>query len=285
MLLKQNSLSLPKNLALVTFGELLIAFSTKVNLLYLILYYTWIWKSKIICYKLFKNSNLDDSGISLPVFLSRTNVKLHISVTPKMLKKVITNLDSSKGSGLDCIPAVVLKNCEPDLSYILAELFNMCLKEYYFPECWKLYSMVPVFKNIGERSTAKNYNLVSLLSVVFRAFNRSGATWAVTLDISKAFNRVLHTGILHKLNSYDISGQIFDLIFSFLSNRRLWVVLDGMSSQEYPVKAGVSKGSNLGPKIFLLYINDLPDDVTCSIATYADDTTLNVIRHLICGNN
>ena len=72
-----------------------------------------------------KNSNHDDSGISLSVFPSGTNVKLHnISVTPKMVKKVITNLDSSKASGPDCIPVVVLKNCEPELSYILAELFK-----------------------------------------------------------------------------------------------------------------------------------------------------------------
>ena len=62
-------------------------------------------------------------------------MKLHnISVTPKMVKKVIMNLDLSKASGPDCIPVVVLKNCEPELSYILAELFNNCLKESCFPD-------------------------------------------------------------------------------------------------------------------------------------------------------
>ena len=66
---------------------------------------------------------------------------------------------------------------------------------------------------------------------------------------------------------------LFGLI-SFLSNRRLQVVLDGKSSQEYPVNAGVPQGSILGPTLFLLYINDLPDDVFCDIAIYADDTTL-----------
>ena len=180
--------------------------------------------------------------------------------------------------------------------------------------------MVPVFKNVGERSTAKNYRPVSLLFVVSkvfeklvnnrivdhlekcglfsdfqygfrssrstadlltvvsdriaRAFNRSGATRAVALYISKAFDRVWHAGLLHKLKSYGISGQIFGLISSFLSNRQLRVVLDGKSSQEYPVNAGVPQGSILGPTLFLLYINDLPDDVICNIAIYADDTTL-----------
>ena len=61
---------------------------------------------------------------------------------------------------------------EPELSYILAELFNMCLKESCFPDCWKVSSVVPVFKNVGERSTAKNYRPVSLLSVVSKVFEK-----------------------------------------------------------------------------------------------------------------
>ena len=74
------------------------------------------------------------------------------------------------------------------------------------------------------------------------------------------------------------------LLFSVIG--RLRVVLDGKSSQEYPVNAGVPQWSILGPTLFLLYINDLPDDAICNIAIYADDTTLyrNVIRYLICGN-
>ena len=106
------------------------------------------------------------------------------------------------------------------------------------------------------------------------AFNRSGANRAVALDISKAFNRVWHAGLLHKLKSYGVSGQIFGPVSSFLSNRLLPVVVDGKSSQEYSVNAGVPQGSILGPTLFLLYINDLSDDVICNIAIYADDTTL-----------
>ena len=225
-------------------------------------------KAKLFPKNFSGNSNLDDSSISLPVFPSRTNLKLHnISATPKMFRKVLMNLDLSKGPCPDYIPVVVLKNCEPELSYILAELFNKCLKESCFPDCWKVSSVVPVFKNVGERSTAKSYCPVSLLSVVSkvfeklvnnmivdhlekcglfsdfqygfrsfrstadlltvvsdriaRAFNRSGAIRAVALDISKAFDRIWHAGLLHKLKSYGISGQIFGHIFSFLINRQL----------------------------------------------------------------
>ena len=110
-----------------------------------------------------KNSNLQDSAVSLPVFPSKTNQKLNnISVTPKMVKKARMNFDLLKVSGPDCIPVVVLKKCEPELSYIPAELLSKCLKESCFPDYREVSSVVPVFKNVGERSKARNYHPVSL---------------------------------------------------------------------------------------------------------------------------
>ena len=107
------------------------------------------------------------------------------------------------------------------------------------------------------------------------AFKRSGDTQAVAFDISKAW----HAGFLHKPEPYGISVQIFDLISSFLSNRRLCVVLNEKFSQEYPVNAGVPQDSILGPTLFLLYINKLPNDVACNIVIYANDTTLYSKSH------
>ena len=112
-----------------------------------------------------------------------------------MIKKVIMNIDSSKASGLDCIPVLVLKNSEPEVSYILVEFFNLCLKESCFPDCWKVSSVVPVFKNIGEKSTAKNYLPVDLLSVV-----------------SKVFENIINNRIVDHLEKFDhflISGTAF----------------------------------------------------------------------------
>ena len=115
----------------------------------------------------------NDSGISLPVFPPGANLGLHdISVTPNMVGKVITNLDLSKGSSLDCIPVVVLKNSDPELFYIIAELFSNSLKESCFPDCWKVSSVVSVFKNIEERPKDKNYRPVSLFSVISKVFEK-----------------------------------------------------------------------------------------------------------------
>ena len=95
------------------------------------------------------------------------------------------------------------------------------------------------------------------------AFNKPGATRAAPLDISKAFDGVWHAGLPQKLNSYGISGQIIGFISSFLSNRRLRVVLDGKFSQEYSVNAGVPQGFIFGPTLFVHFF-----------AIYAGDTTL-----------
>ena len=130
-------------------------------------------KAKLFPKNFSKNSNLDGLGVSLSVFPSWTSLKLHnISVTHKMSKKVITNLDSSMAPSLDCIPVVVLKNWEPELSFMLTKLFNICLEKSCFPDCWKVSSVVPVFKNVGERSTAKNYYPFSLPSVVSKVFEK-----------------------------------------------------------------------------------------------------------------
>ena len=242
------------------------------------------------------------------------------------------NLDFSKASGPDCIPVVVLKNYEPERSYILAELFNKFLKESCFPDCWEVSSVVPVFKNIGERSTAQNYHPVSLLSVVSkvfeklvnnrivdhlqkcglfsdfhygfrssqstadllivvsdriaRAFNKSVATPAVALDISKAFNRVWDAG-LHKLKSYGMSGQIFGLISSFLSNRWLRVVLDGKSLQEYPVMREFFNAPFLVLQfsyyILIVFLTMLSVILLSMLMILL--SIQGVIGHLICGNN
>ena len=94
------------------------------------------------------------------------------------------------------------------------------------------------------------------------------------LDISKAFDRVWHDGLIFKLRSYGITGPFLSLLRNFLSDRFQRVVLNGQSSEWKLIQAGVPQGSVLGPLFFLIYINDLPDNLESKPKVFADDTSL-----------
>ena len=246
-----------------------------------------------------------------------------------MVKKVITNLDLSKASGPDCTPQVVLNNCEPELSYRLAKLFNKCLKESCFPYCWKVSLVVPVFKNVGERSTAKNYRPISLLFVVSkifeklvnnrivdhlekcglfsdplygfrssrstgdlltvvsdriaRVFNRSGATQAVALDISKASDRVWHAG-LKTLMEFQVRYLALFLLFLVIDSfewfwmgsvhKSIQLMLEFLEAPYLVLHFSYYTLMTLLMMLSVILLSMLM--ILLSI--------LNVIRHLICGN-
>ena len=175
ILIKQKGPSIPRNLTLETFGKLLTVFSIKLNLLFL-LYPKVQWCcllhliSKNYLLKSFsKNSNLFYSGIYLLVFPSRTSLKLHISVTPKLVKKFIMKFDSSKVCGPHCI-AVVILNCGPELSYIQNELFNGQVHEYH-----------PIFEGMVAKLTVTNN-----LSIIFKSKQNSGkySVWWLSKQIN-----------------------------------------------------------------------------------------------------
>ena len=94
------------------------------------------------------------------------------------------------------------------------------------------------------------------------------------LDLSKAFDRVWHDGLMYKMECCGISGNLHALIQSFLSDRKQRVVLNGKSSQWSTIAAGVPQVSVLGPLFFLVYINELVDNVNSDVKIFADDTSL-----------
>ena len=96
----------------------------------------------------------------------------------------------------------------------------------------------------------------------------------VFLDISKAFDRVWHEGLLFKLRQLGIEGPLLNLISSYLTNRQQCVTIGGQSSSMLPIEAGVPQGSILGPLLFLVFINDITDDISCDIKLFADDTSI-----------
>ena len=113
----------------------------------------------------------------------------------------------------------------------------------------------------------------------FGAFhcNPSLEVKAVFVDISKAFDKVWHEGLLYKLKSMGISGELYNLLENYLSGRFQRVILNGQRSSWRPVLAGVPQGSILGPHLFLIYINDLPNELKSNAKLFADDTSLYTI--------
>ena len=104
--------------------------------------------------------------------------------------------------------------------------------------------------------------------------NTHGQSDVLFLDFSKAFDKVSHKCLLHKLQYYGVSGKTNDWIKSFLTGRSQCVAVDGEESDWCPVVSGVPQGSVLGPVLFLLFINDITDEVTSTVRLFADDSMI-----------
>ena len=100
---------------------------------------------------------------------------------------------------------------------------------------------------------------------------------AVFCDISKAFDRLWHAGLLLKLQAAGVTGKVLAWFKSYLSDRRQRVVIPGGTSDWTPIYAGAPQGSILGPLLFLVYINDIVVDIGSHIRLFADDTSLYII--------
>jgi hypothetical protein len=118
--------------------------------------------------------------------------------------------------------------------------------------------------------------LLNIYHVLSKALDDKKDTKMVFCDISKAFDRVWHEGLLYKLENCGINGPLLNWFGCYLSNRQQRVVIQGEASLWGNITAGVPQGSVLGPLLFLLYINDLPDRVKSGMRIFADDTTLYV---------
>ena len=102
---------------------------------------------------------------------------------------------------------------------------------------------------------------------------------SVDQDMSKAFDKVWHEGLLFKLKQNGVDGKSLELLESYLSNRKQRVVINGAESNWGPIKAGVPQGSVLGPLLFLIYINDLEEGIASSVKFFADDTSIfSIVR-------
>ena len=118
---------------------------------------------------------------------------------------------------------------------------------------------------------------MQLIEDFARNMTEGKQTDLILLDFSKAFDKVNHLKLLYKLQVHGVCGKTLGWIESFLAGRRQSVVLDGECSNELPVSSGVPQGSVLGPILFLLYINDLPDNLQSQVRLFADDAAVYLV--------
>ncbi len=114
--------------------------------------------------------------------------------------------------------------------------------------------------------------LIHLCNNIYKGLDKSKDVCLVFLDVSKAFDKVYHKGLLLKLEQLGVCGNLLKWLESYLSNRQQRVVINGQMSESKSINASVPQGSILGPLLFLVYVNDLVDDLQTTPYLFADDT-------------
>ena len=234
---------------------------------------------------------------------------------------LLSNLKTSKSTGMDSIPARVLKISAEIISPSLTWIFNLCIKTGVYIDDWKKAWVVPIFKS-EDRKKCENYRPISISPIISKIFERSVFNqlyeflnannllskhqfgfrpkystlaaliqmcdaWyenmdngelngVVFIDIRKAFDSINHNILLRKMKEqFGISNIELKLFESYLSDREQVSFVNGAMSAPKRIVCGVPQGSILGPLLFLLYINDLPDCLEKSTpCLYADDSQI-----------
>ncbi|MEW8545280.1 MAG: reverse transcriptase family protein, partial [Candidatus Thiodiazotropha sp.] len=158
----------------------------------------------------------------------------------------------------------------------LGKIMERCVHKHFFNYINENQLLTP-FQSGFIPGDSTTYQLLHTYHTFCEAVDSGKEVRAVFCDISKAFDRVWHRGLLYKLSCLGLSSDILKWFSSYLSGRRQRVVLGGSTSEWMPVQAGVPQGSILGPLLFLIYINDIVNEINSSIRLFADDTSLYII--------
>ncbi|XP_044761984.1 uncharacterized protein LOC123319186 [Coccinella septempunctata] len=210
--------------------------------------------------------------------------------------EVITALKRVKNdltSGNDGIPGLIIRDCASVLAAPLLTIFNRSLETSCFPEVWKICKVIPVHKKgnksiqnilieeqhgfVPKRSTVTN--LITFTQIVCNALEDKNQVDTVYTDFSKAFDRMDHNVLLSKLDSMGFDGRLLRFLHAYLRDRPQYVNFRGHRSRKYYANSGAPQGSNLAPLLFLLFINDIGQNMSSFFLLFADDLKIfRIIR-------
>jgi hypothetical protein len=196
---------------------------------------------------------------------------LSISIFPQIWKGTSIVPIHKKGSVHLC------SNYRPiALTSCLSKKFERCIFKHVY-NFFLDNNVISVLQSGFKPGDSTAFQLIDIYNIILQAVDNGKEVRAVFCDISKAFDRVWHKGLLAKLHSCGIRGKLLAWFNSYLSNRSQTVVINGVHSDSKPVLAGVPQGSVLGPLLFLVYINDITTGITSNIRLFADDTSLFIV--------